>query len=267
MARKQVFLSYAKEDSRRVRRLYNMLIKGGLDVWFDEKSLKPGDSWKEVAVKAIHSSDYFIAVLSSRSVNKRGFVQREIREALDILDTYPPGDVYLIPVRLDRCSPSHKRLKGLNWVNLYRGWKDEVKKIINVCLHEPVSAVKKSRSRLHTDGVYQSPTEHYAYRYYYLRFLSDKTVLAVSSDWSPANIAPYFTKQNPYVSVGKYSLRGLELCFSTRRSSGIIEYNGLVGEKSLMLKKHSKINGHRDIHEFKFKKVKALTPDNDKSET
>lgn len=268
MARTRVFLSYAKEDVRRVRRLYNKLIEGGLDVWFDEKSLKPGDNWQQVAVKAIHNSDYFIAVLSSRSVNKRGFVQKEIREALNILDTYPPGDVYLIPVRLDKCSPTHERLRGLQWVNLYKGWKGEVDKILRCCLHEPTSEVKKnSHPRLHTDGVYQSPTEHYAYRYYYLRFQSDKTVLAVSSDWSPANITPWITKENPYVSVGKYSLRGEKLRFSTRSSSGIIDYYGFVGPESLMLKKHSKINGYRDIHEYKFKRVKALRMGNDDSET
>ena len=247
-----------------------MLIEGGLDVWFDEKYLKPGDNWEQVAVDAIRDSDYFIAVLSSRSVGKKGFVQKEIREALKILEIYPPGDVYLIPVRLDKCSPRHERLRGLQWVNLYKGWNSEVGKILDRCLHFRTRASSnKIQSRLRIDGVYQTPTNDYAYRYYYLRFYSDKTVIAVASDWSPANIAPYLTNNNPYVAVGKYTLHGFKLRFSTRSSSGVIDYNGFVGPNSLMLKKHSRINDYRDIHEYKFKKVKALLTgnDDDKSNT
>lgn len=266
MTRPRVFLSYAKEDVRRVRTLYKKLMEGGLDVWFDENSIEPGDNWDQVAVKAIHDSDYFIAVLSSRSVNKRGFVQKEIREALTILDTYPPGDVYLIPVRLDKCSPTHERLRGLHWVDLYKGWSGGVDKILRRCLHGRTSApANKAQSRLHTDGVYQAPTEDYAYRYYYLRFQSDKIVLAVATDWSPANIAPWITISNPYVSVGKYMHRGAKLRFSTSNSSGIIDYNGFVGPNTLVLKKRSQINGYQDVLEYKFKKVKALRIDNDNS--
>jgi hypothetical protein len=183
------------------------------------------------------------------------------------LETYPPGDAFLIPVRLDKCSPSYDRLREVNWVNLYEGWRKGVDAILRRCLQKETTAPKKKdQPRLRTDGVYQTPTKNSSYRYYYLRFLSDKTVYAVASDFTPLNIFPEMTKNNAlYLAVGKYSLSGTKLRFSTRSSSGIIDYNGFIGPNTLILNKHSKINGFRDVLEYRFKKAKAIKIDNGES--
>ena len=64
-------------------------------------------------------SKAFIALLSPRSINKRGYVQKELRLALDILSETPPSTVYLIPVRVEPCTPSHALLQDLQWLDLY----------------------------------------------------------------------------------------------------------------------------------------------------
>jgi len=52
---------------------------------------------------AIRRADFFLACLSPISVNKRGFVQKEIKEALDLWREKLDSDIYLTPVRLEDC--------------------------------------------------------------------------------------------------------------------------------------------------------------------
>src|SRR5689334_17232047 len=114
-----VFLSYAREDLDEVLQIYRHLTASGVSTWFDKESLRPGERWKESVERAIGEAKYFIAVISSRSTNKRGFVQAELRRALEVLDQTPDNEVYLIPVRLDECRPSIARLDDLNWLDLF----------------------------------------------------------------------------------------------------------------------------------------------------
>lgn len=68
--------------------------------------------------KAIQSSDIFLACLSTHSVDKVGFVQTELRRALEVADLMPEGKIYIIPIRLDECEVPF-RLKNLQWVNYF----------------------------------------------------------------------------------------------------------------------------------------------------
>jgi hypothetical protein len=55
---------------------------------------------------------------SKASINKEGYVQREIRYALDVADEKPEGAIFIIPLRLEECDvPS--RLTRWQWVNLF----------------------------------------------------------------------------------------------------------------------------------------------------
>jgi len=116
------FISYAREDATAAERLYTDLKAAGADPWLDKKDLRAGQLWKPTIKEAISRSRYSIALLSSRSVNKRGFVQSELQQALDVLDEFSETDVFLIPVRLDDCQPSNHRLKDLHWVDLFPNW-------------------------------------------------------------------------------------------------------------------------------------------------
>lgn len=120
-AGRSVFISYAREDLPFAMRLFADLKRRGERPWLDLKSLLPGQEWESGVNRAIRESDYFIAMLSSRSVSKKGYVQREIREALSLLDTLPSGRVYVIPIRLDNCQPSHEKLEKLHRIDMFPG--------------------------------------------------------------------------------------------------------------------------------------------------
>ena len=110
----KVFLSYAREDEEQARRLFDDLRGTGISPWFDKASLLPGQRWKTSIKAAIRDCRFFIAVLSSNSINKRGYVQKELKDALEVLDEYPASAIFIIPARLDNCAPSDDRLGDLH---------------------------------------------------------------------------------------------------------------------------------------------------------
>lgn len=126
----KVFISHASEDQPAAKRLFRDLRWARLDPWIAPDSLLPGQRWEVLIADAIRESDYFVALLSTKSVNKRGYVQKEIRLALDILEQVPERLVFLIPARLESCRPSHSALDKLQWVDLFPRWQPGIKKIL-----------------------------------------------------------------------------------------------------------------------------------------
>jgi hypothetical protein len=126
----QIFLSYAREDEEQVKKLYQKLSDAGFKPWMDTQDLLPGEIWKSRIPQAIRESDFFLACLSCNSVTKRGWIQREIKDALDIWQDNLDGDIYLIPARLEDCEVP-ERLGDFQWVDLFEedGWARLVKAI------------------------------------------------------------------------------------------------------------------------------------------
>jgi len=98
-----IFVSHASQDKPRVRELIAQLRCDELDFWLDEEKLVPGQDWQREIRSAIQKADIVMVCLSKTCVSKAGFVQREIRYALDAAEHQPDGALYLIPVRLDDC--------------------------------------------------------------------------------------------------------------------------------------------------------------------
>ena len=141
----QIFISYAREDERTARQLYEDLLHRGQEPWIDSVDLLPGIDWKEAISEAITSSSYFLALISINSVNKRGFVQKELRQGLAILDEIPPNEIYIIPVRLDPVAPSHTRLKELHWVDLFDSYQTGLGKIMSAVSAERALVSRQPR--------------------------------------------------------------------------------------------------------------------------
>ena len=114
----RVFLCYASIDKPVIHHLYQRLVKDGMDVWLDESKLLPGQDWRLEIPKAVSASDAVIICLSRNSINKEGYVQKEIRLALDVADEKPDGTIFLIPARLENC-PVPDRLGKYQWVDLF----------------------------------------------------------------------------------------------------------------------------------------------------
>ena len=116
---KRIFICYAREDLEIARRLHRDLQARGYETWIDFEDLLPGERWGSTITRAIKESAYFAALLSSRTISKRGFVQKEIKEALEVFERIPPGEIYLIPIRLDACTPVDRRLRECQWVDFF----------------------------------------------------------------------------------------------------------------------------------------------------
>jgi len=114
----KVFLCHASGDKPAVRDLYKRLIAEGVDAWLDEEKLLPGQDWNDEILRALQESDAIIICLSKISVSKEGYVQREIKEALEKAKEKPSGTIFVIPSRLDDCEiPNY--LRQWQWVDLF----------------------------------------------------------------------------------------------------------------------------------------------------
>jgi len=113
-----VFLCHAKEDKESVIQLYEELNEYGVDPWMDEKDILPGQDWELEIRKAIRNCHAVLVCLTEHSVSKRGYVQKEIKFALDTSEREPEGAIFVVPVRFEECSvPS--RLQYAQWLDLF----------------------------------------------------------------------------------------------------------------------------------------------------
>lgn len=118
--RLKVFLCHASQDKPAVRELYKRLAaEKWIDPWLDEENLLPGQDFDLEIYKAARDSDSIIICLSKVSVAKEGYVNKEIRRALDAADEKSEGAIYIIPLRLDDCTPSFERLKQLHYADYF----------------------------------------------------------------------------------------------------------------------------------------------------
>jgi hypothetical protein len=102
------------------RKLYHQLQnESRIEPWLDEESLIPGQNWREEIPRAVNSCDVFLICLSATSVTKEGYLQREIRYALDSAEEKPEGSIFIIPAKLEECEIPI-RLRGWQWANLYQ---------------------------------------------------------------------------------------------------------------------------------------------------
>ena len=113
----KVFLCHASTDKPKVRELYRYLKKRGIQPWFDEEDLVGGQDWQVEIPKALATSDAIIICLTKNSVDKEGYIQKEIKFALDKALEMPEGRIFLIPVKFEDCEVPFT-LSRYQWVDL-----------------------------------------------------------------------------------------------------------------------------------------------------
>jgi TIR domain len=114
----RIFLCHSSDDKPIVREVYKKLRNDSFEPWLDEENLLAGQNWQQEIPKAVRNSDVILVCLSRNSVTKSGYVQKEIRLALDVADEQPEGTIFLIPLRLEECE-FPEQLKRWHWVNVY----------------------------------------------------------------------------------------------------------------------------------------------------
>ena len=284
----KVFLCHASSDKPLVQKLYSRLISDGVDAWLDKEKLIPGQNWQIEIPKAVKNSDIVIVCLSSQSVNKEGFVQKEIKIALDAADEKPEGEIFIIPARLENCDVP-ERISQLHWVDLFsdNGYEwlmkalrlraDTVNAIFKSAPNKDNSAnltLEKVNSKVKTSeiitGVFYKKDKDVPY-YEVLRFFSNKKVifsfihvedLYVSDLYSSWEEISNWFNQDYTKITGFYHLVGNSLKFSIVSKEGIVYYGGRYLDNKLILNSHSQINDYREMN-IKYTRLDGLNIEDD----
>jgi TIR domain len=85
--------------------------------WLDEEELLPGQEWAREIPRALQTSDFILIFLSRNSVAKRGYVQREMKLALDAWQELPEGTIHTIAGRAGQTGASQLADK-VQWIKL-----------------------------------------------------------------------------------------------------------------------------------------------------
>jgi hypothetical protein len=92
--------------------------EGWIDPWLDEEKLLPGQDWDIAIEKAVESADVVLVFLSTNSVTKEGYIQKELRFVLDVSDEKPEEIIFVTPIRVDECSIP-RRLRKWQYVDYF----------------------------------------------------------------------------------------------------------------------------------------------------
>ena len=125
----RIFLCHASEDKTAVRDVYHRLAAiDGFEPWLDEEDLLPGQIWEAEIPRALKESEFILIFFSQNSVAKRGYVQREMKMALDAWQEVPGNTIHTIPIRLDECEipEEFRRYQRADLLNR-RGGPDHIK--------------------------------------------------------------------------------------------------------------------------------------------
>lgn len=112
---KKIFISYASEDYLKAKELFDFLLDNNLEPWLAKEKLHVGSNWNLEIKQALKNSDFVIILLSSASIRKRGYVQREYKLALNYLQEKLIDDIYILPILLDDCEVPFQ-LTSIQWV-------------------------------------------------------------------------------------------------------------------------------------------------------
>lgn len=104
----KIFLSYASEDYSSVEKFYDALKKEGFNLWLDKKDLLPGQKWNTEIEKNMSDTDVCLIFISKNSINKIGYVQKELNKFIEKSEYMPENYIYCIPIVLDDMDPPEK---------------------------------------------------------------------------------------------------------------------------------------------------------------
>ena len=96
-----IFISYTRADRDRVAPYYSDLKHNSYNVWMDFHEIRGGQNWDFEIQQAMDSAVIIIAFISNNSVDKRGYVQKELCIAIEKWKEKLVDDIFLVPVMLD----------------------------------------------------------------------------------------------------------------------------------------------------------------------
>lgn len=115
----KVFLCHAKEDTHIAKILRDKLAQYDYDVWLDDNNLMPGYFWETEIQRAVQTSDIFLVCVSSSWIKRPGYIQKELRIALEEAQKKPEGSIFILPTRFEDCEVPAS-LRNLQYLDLFK---------------------------------------------------------------------------------------------------------------------------------------------------
>jgi serine/threonine protein kinase len=116
----QIFISYSHSDLPFVGWLMENLKQRGYEIWLDSSAIRIGQQWREEIVQGIEESEYFMIIISSRSIKSEHVVKE-----LSLAETY--GRL-ILPVMIEEVEIPAKmkyQLAGVQFILLDDSKSDE----------------------------------------------------------------------------------------------------------------------------------------------
>jgi hypothetical protein len=126
----RVFVAYVHEDADQAGRIYDALLSAGFDPWMDERKLLPGQNWARAIQNALETSDFAVCCFSRHSIRKRSGFQAEIRHCLECARRLPLDEMFLLPVRLDKCPVPMDIAREMQYVDLFPNWATGINRVV-----------------------------------------------------------------------------------------------------------------------------------------
>jgi len=231
-----VFISYAKEDSQIAEKIYKKLKEDNLKPWLDVHHLPVGVNWNMIIQETINKCQFFMLLLSKNSMNKKGFIQKEIKIALEIVDLLPSTDIFILPIKLDDCEIPNS-LSKYHWVEYSNPqYYSKIKTSITTILgdsYEPPQNIKNISSKY-----------DFSYDNLFLKFIEDSSKFGVCKKYENNKIG--ITNYHILEIVDKFPLKLIKLAapykeFSIQQIKSIIPNKDIYKkEEFLLLKIHIK---------------------------
>jgi len=121
MSKARVFICHGDEDKNTVETIYEKLKEEGYTPWMAARDIFPGEKKESVIQEAIKKSDFFLLLLSNKSIKQKGHIIKEIKMGWDISKEQLQSDIFMIPVMLEKIENNkiQDEVQGIQWVNYY----------------------------------------------------------------------------------------------------------------------------------------------------
>ncbi len=116
MEPESIFISFRREDRDMAREIAGRFRKDGIDAWFDETELEPGDLYKSKISSHIENCFGFVPLLSQHSISvdpKPWFYRYEWNLATEAAKFRPPEFPFFLPVIVDETDPYDPRIPAV----------------------------------------------------------------------------------------------------------------------------------------------------------
>ncbi|MES2922396.1 MAG: toll/interleukin-1 receptor domain-containing protein [Verrucomicrobiota bacterium] len=113
MAPESVFISFRSEDRDVARNIATRFRDAGIDVWFDETDLEPGDSYKAKIANHIFKCFAFVPLISRHSISndpKPWFYRFEWKRAIEAAEFRFNTHKFILPLLVDETSPKNEAI-------------------------------------------------------------------------------------------------------------------------------------------------------------